>query len=229
VRFKSVSAHWVQPAVNCAGNPGYSGFWVGLGGFHQDSNALEQMGTEADCSASGAAHYFAWYELVPESPVDLRLAIHPGDTIATSVTVSGQRVRLELRDLTTRASYATTQRASAIDVSSAEWIAEAPSVCAGQNCRVLPLADFGSVPFSAAVATATNGRKGSISDSAWSSTALELLGFAGGLGPARFGGSAAAATAAPTSLTSGGSAFTVAWQQTSAPPETPARVGPFAV
>jgi Peptidase A4 family len=228
VRFKSISAHWVQPSVTCAGRPGYSGFWVGLGGYHESSGALEQIGTEADCSASGGGSYFAWYELVPKSPVDLRLAIHPGDSIAASVTVSGQRVRLALRDLTTRASYATTQRASAIDISSAEWIAEAPSVCYGQSCRVLPLANFGSVPFSAASATATNGHKGSISDSAWSLSALELLGFSSGLGPARFGRSAMAATATPTSLTAAGSAFSVGWQQTSAPPETPARVGPLA-
>jgi Peptidase A4 family len=227
VRFKTVSAQWVQPSVTCAGRPGYSGFWVGLGGYHQTSNALEQIGTEADCSASGGADYFAWYELVPKSPVDLRLAIRPGDRIATSVTVSGQHVRLALRDLTTRASYVTTQRASAIDVSSAEWIAEAPSVCYGQSCHVLPLANFGSVAFSAVSATATNGHKGSISDSAWSPTALELLGFSGGLVPARFGRPATAATATPTALTAAGSAFTVGWQQTSAPPETPAPVGPY--
>jgi hypothetical protein len=227
VRFKSVSAQWVQPAVTCAGGSGYSGFWVGLGGYRQASNALEQMGTEADCSASGGAHYFAWYELVPKSPVDLRLAIRPGDGIAASVTVSGQRVRLALRDLAARASYATTQPASAIDLSSAEWIAEAPSVCYGQNCHVLPLANFGSVAFSAASATATNGHRGSISDSAWSSTALELLGFSGGLTPARFGRPATAATATPTRLRAAGSAFTVGWQQTSAPAETPATVGPY--
>jgi hypothetical protein len=224
-RFKSVSAQWVQPAVACAGRPGYSGFWVGLGGYRQASAALEQMGTEADCTASGAGHYFAWYELVPQSPVDLRLPIHPGDRIATRVTVSGQRVRLALRDLTTRASYVTTQRASAIDVTSAEWIAEAPSVCYGQSCHVLPLANFGSVPFSGASATATNGHKGSISDPAWSLSAIELLGSGGGLGPARFASPATGAAAAPTSLTAAGSAFAVDWQQTAAPPETPAPVG----
>jgi hypothetical protein len=226
VRFKSVSAQWVQPAVSCAGHLGYSGFWVGLGGYRQESAALEQMGTEADCGASGGGHYFAWYELVPKSPVDLRLTIHPGDRIATSVSVSGQHVRLALRDLTTRASYVTTQRASPIDVSSAEWIAEAPSVCYGQNCHVLPLANFGSVPFSEASATTTNGHKGPISDSAWSLSAIELLGSGAGLGPARFSSPATAATATPTRLTSAGSAFTVAWQQASAPPETPAPVGP---
>jgi hypothetical protein len=157
----------------------------------------------------------------------LRLAVHPGDTISASVTVSGERVTLALRDLSTRASYATRRRASATDVSSAEWIAEAPSVCVGQSCRVLPLADFGSVPFSSAAATTTNGERSPIGGSSWSLTALELLDLAEKFGPSEFAHSATVATAAPTSLASSGSAFTVAWQQVSAPSGTPVPMGPF--
>jgi Peptidase A4 family len=165
---------------------------------------------------------------VPKNPVTLRLKVRSGDSIAATVTVAGQRVRLALRDLTTRASYLSTQRASAIDVSSAEWIAEAPSVCYGQsNCRVLPLADFGSVAFSASSATSTDGHKGPIGDSAWSLSALELLDLSGGFGPARFRRAATVATATPTSLTPTGSAFSVAWQQAPAPSGAPVPVGPF--
>jgi hypothetical protein len=158
----------------------------------------------------------------------LKLTVHPGDTIAASVTVSGQRVTLALRDLSTRASYAARRRASATDVSSAEWIAEAPSVCVGQSCRVLPLANFGSVPFSAAAATTTTGDRGPAGASSWSLTALELLDLDGESGPSRLARSATVATAAPTSLTSSGSAFTVAWQQVPAPTGAPVPMGPFA-
>jgi hypothetical protein len=228
LRFKTVSAHWVQPSVICSGRPAFSGFWVGLGGFRRSSSALEQIGTEADCSSSGHGTYYAWYELVPKSPVRLTLAVHPGDTVAASVTIAGQRVTLALRDLTTRASYLAVRRASAIDVSSAEWIAEAPSLCMGQNCRVLPLADFGSIPFSAASAITTNGDGGPIGASRWSLTALELLDLGDGFGYTRFGHPATVATATPTSLTSSGTGFTVAWQQVSAPSGTPAPIGPFA-
>jgi hypothetical protein len=227
-RFRSVSARWVQPSVTCSGRAAYSGFWIGLGGFHQSSNALEQIGTEADCSSSGHGSYYAWYELVPKGPVRLKLTVHPGDSVSASVTVSGQRVTLALRDLSTRASYATRRRASAIDVSSAEWIAEAPSVCVGQSCRVLPLADFGSVPFSSAAATTTSGDKGPIGASSWSLTALELLDLDENFGPSGFAHSATVATAAPTSLASSGSAFSVAWQQVAAPSGTPVPMGPFA-
>jgi Peptidase A4 family len=229
VRFKSVSAHWVQPAVNCTGGQGDSGFWVGLGGYRQRSRALEQVGTEADCSSSGGADDFAWFELVPKSPVTLRLKVRPGDGIAASVTVKGRSVRLALRDLTTGARFLTTQRTSVIDVASAEWIAEAPSACnGGGSCRVLPLADFGSVAFSQAHATSTHGLAGPIGASEWSATALELLDLGSRLGPARrLGSSGAVATAAPTSLTSAGSAFTVTAQQASVPTRSPVPAGPF--
>ncbi len=228
VRFKRVSANWVEPAATCSGRPGYAGFWVGLGGYRPSSRAIEQIGTEADCASSGSAVDFAWYELVPKSPVRLRLRIHPGDSIAASVTVTGTLVRLALRDLSTRASYVTTQRASVIDVSSAEWIAEAPSVCHGtSDCSVLPLADFGSVTFSDSSATSTNGRAGPIGASAWSANPLELLNLGGRRGPGRFGGSANVAGATPSSLTSGGAAFTVAWEQPSAPSRESVPVGPF--
>src|SRR5437868_4540158 len=76
--FASASGSWVQPTADCSsGSPGYAAFWVGLGGFADASQALEQIGTEADCSASGGAVYSAWYELVPASSVRLKLTILP--------------------------------------------------------------------------------------------------------------------------------------------------------
>src|SRR5437763_15356790 len=54
VKFDQVSATWTQPAPVCTnGEPTYSSFWVGLGGFSASSNAVEQIGTELDCTAAG--------------------------------------------------------------------------------------------------------------------------------------------------------------------------------
>jgi hypothetical protein len=67
---------------------------------------------------------------------------------------------------TTRATEATV---AAPDLSSAEWIAEAPSDCSPFNrngCTIEPLANFGTVAFSAASAQA-GGRVGPISDPDW--------------------------------------------------------------
>src|SRR5580692_3518701 len=52
--FNKVIGAWQQPKLTC--RPGvstYSAYWIGLGGYDIDSNALEQIGTEADCGISG--------------------------------------------------------------------------------------------------------------------------------------------------------------------------------
>jgi Peptidase A4 family len=174
--FKRVSATWVQPAVTCAAPArSSSAYWVGLGGYHTGSQALEQVGTEADCDATGAVHYSSWYELVPASSVRTPVTIHAGDEMFASVTVTGHAVRVALSDRTTSATYTRTLRPSRIDTTSAEWIAEAPSVCFGAGaCFVEPLASFGSMTFASARATSTSGHTGPISDGAWAATAIDL-------------------------------------------------------
>src|ERR1700761_1045920 len=67
-QFSKVSGSWTQPQASCDSSQGDAAFWVGLGGASQGSQALEQTGTEVDCS-SGQPVYSAWYELVPAAPV----------------------------------------------------------------------------------------------------------------------------------------------------------------
>jgi hypothetical protein len=171
-RFKRVSATWVAPAVSCsAGGRRYSAAWLGLGGLHTTATALEQIGTEADC-AGGKGYYSAWYELVPAAPVRLQLTVRPGDTISASVSVSGHTVKLFLADQTRGTSFATQLQVAQVDVSSAEWVVEAPSAC-GDNggCRALALAAFKATTFSDVKATSVTGHSGTISDPAWSNVA----------------------------------------------------------
>ena len=215
--FSRVSGSWVQPTVDCSQGSGDSAFWVGLGGTSSDSSSLEQDGTEADCNGSGQATYFAWYELVPSAPVQLNLTISPGDHISSSVSVSGDNVTVTVTDDTTGASTTKTLQMDDPDTSSAEWIAEAPSECDGSGaCDPLALADFGTVNFSNASATA-GGHTGTISDSQWSAQSVDLDGGGYGVGggggyetPLFSGGSSASAS--PSSLSSGGNAFSVSWQ-----------------
>ncbi len=55
VTFNKVIGAWQQPKLSCTPGVGtYSAYWIGLGGYDVNSNALEQIGTEADCSMSGA-------------------------------------------------------------------------------------------------------------------------------------------------------------------------------
>ena len=80
--YTSVTATWKQPTVTCDdGDAGAaSAFWVGLGGSSSTSQALEQIGTSADCnSTTGKPKYYAWYELVPSPSVTIKdLKVAPG-------------------------------------------------------------------------------------------------------------------------------------------------------
>ena len=212
VSFRRVSATWTAPQAHCAsGGRRFSAVWVGLGGLHSTSQALEQVGTEADC-AGGKGYYSAWYELVPDAPVKLDLAVRPGDTISAAVTVDGHSVKLFIANRTRGTSFTKRLTAARVDVSSAEWIVEAPSAC-GDNggCEALPLADFGTTPFAAARATSTTGHAGTITDPAWSAVAITLT-PGGGPGPMRFSPDASAGSAAPANLSPAGDAFTVSYE-----------------
>ncbi len=215
--FSSVSGSWVQPSAKCTSGQSYSAFWVGLGGA-SGNNALEQTGTQADCSGDGQTDYYAWYELVPSGPVRLNLAVSPGDHISARVSVSGSNVTVALSDQTTGASVTKTLQMSSPDTSSAEWIAEAPSSCTQDgDCQPLPLTDFGTVTFTNASATA-NGHTGPISDSEWQAQAVQLSGDGGADGyvpTAVDYQSSSSGSAQPSSLTSNGSSFAVSWQSSS--------------
>ncbi len=220
--FSNVQGSWIQPSAKCTnGTATYSAFWVGIGGGSQQSSALEQTGTQADCSATGQASYFAWYELVPAAPVRLGLQVSPGDKISAAVKVNGSSVTVTLLDNTTGNYVNKTLQMSNPDTSTAEWIAEAPSNCQGGadgQCTPLPLADFGSVAFTGASATA-DGHSGSISDSAWTNEPLALdpsqdaLGGGDGFGFADTSSTSGGSTAAaqPSGLSNNGGSFSVSY------------------
>lgn len=197
--FTDVKGTWVQPGVTCPTfSSSYSAFWVGLGGFlgGNGNGGLEQIGTDSDCHF-GNPSYTAWYELLPDVSIPIPLAVSPGDTISAEVNTDLTSATLTITDVTTGAAFTTQQTPSVLDATSAEWIAEAPSQCFGsEHCVTLVLANFGSVLFSASSTTA-NGHVGTISDTAWTSTPIQLGGRAG--------------TAAPAPLTPDGSGFAVAY------------------
>jgi len=211
--FTSVSGSWTQPTATCtAGSPAYSAFWVGLGGFSDGAQALEQTGTEVDCAVDGSATYSAWYELVPAAPVKLKLAVQPGDSISAGVSVSGRTVTVRVTDVTRRRAVTKKLKMTAPDLTSAEWIAEAPSACSNFGCRPLPLTNFGTISFTGASATG-NGHTGAIGDAAWTATAVTLQGNAGSFFRGRFASASPVADAVPAALSSDGSSFSVAWQE----------------
>ncbi len=225
VHFKKVIATWTQPQATCAqGASTYSAVWIGLGGYAKSSKALEQIGTELDCNAHGQAVSSAWYELVPSASHTTKLIVRPGDRIRAGVTVSGHDVHLVLDDLSRHRSFAKTMRASLLDTSSAEWILEAPSVCAGlASCQTLPLANFTSATISSAGVQSTTGHTGSIEDRHWDVSEISLL-----TPESRFvaNGGSSGASAVPSALSPSGNSFRVIYRGAGAatPTASPARV-----
>jgi hypothetical protein len=214
--FTSITGTWAQPEAACEGDgAAYSAVWVGLGGFSPDSQALEQIGTSADCTAAGIPVYYAWYELVPQPLIRIKLKIVPGDTITTSVNVTGPTVLVQIKNRTRRTSF--TRRLSSLspDLTSGEWIAEAPSSCSRFGCRVLPLANFGTVTFTR-IATTGGGHAGTLTDPAWTTTPIRLVPDSRDtIFPGRvFGNDLTSSTAGatPDAPSPDGRSFGVSWQ-----------------
>lgn len=218
VSFRRVQASWTQPNATCQkGDATYSAFWVGLGGYSPSSDALEQIGTELDCSASGTITSAAWYELVPAPMNGIRMTVKPGDLMSASVLVSGHLVTLRLKDHTQHESFSKQITAKSVDTSSADWIAEAPSACATTNfCEPLPLTNFGSTSFTAARASTTTSFDGPIASSAWDTTKIVLSS-----GGRVFIGYGPASKSSPSALLRSGGSFQVSYSQSDATPSPP--------
>ena len=149
--FNSVSSSWTEPSATCNdGGDEYAAFWVGLDGYNSDS--VEQTGTDSDCSG-GSPDYYGWYEMYPADPVYFTNPVEPGDSMSASVTFSGSDTyTLVLTDNTQGWNQTETEHESGLANSSAEVITEAPSSESGP----LPLADFGTVNYSASTANGSS-------------------------------------------------------------------------
>jgi Peptidase A4 family len=217
VKFRRVVALWTQPTVTCTpGERTYSAAWVGLGGYNLNSKALEQIGTEADCSASGKEVSSAWFELVPAPSRNLKMIVHPGDVMAGRVTVVGDQVTLVLNDRTRHKTFTRTVTDSTLDVTSADWIVEAPSECGGNQCQPLTLADYGSETFARAKAETVSGKSGSISSKRWHTAVITL---SPGQSGRRFAGNQGTSSgeSAPSSLAKAGTSFKLTYSPITMP------------
>jgi Peptidase A4 family len=225
--FTDVTGTWVQPAATCT--PGQStsaAIWVGLGGYTDGSNALEQTGTSADCDANGKATYYIWYELVPAPSVTVKLKISPGDTITATVLIANPTtVLVQVKNRTRHTSFTKRLTMAQPDLTSAEWIAEAPSECTVSGfCRTVALTNFGSVSFSN-IATLGNGQGGTLAGAGWQAVPIQLVPRS-----RRFFGDVEAsasstAGASPANLAADGRSFTVNWLADATTGAQPAATG----
>lgn len=195
----SVSGSWTEPSALCAKKVTQSAFWVGLDGASSKDNAVEQIGTDADCIKGkkvDVASYYAWYELYPGATMALSTSsnpVAPGDVLQGSVVNVGGAYTLVLVDVG-KWTYSTTLASTGSPTgASAEWVAEAPLACVGTTCKPVLLTDFGTAYFTAAMANGLPiggvGTAAAITMTKGSKTVL----------------------AAPSSLSGLGTAFSVTW------------------
>ena len=140
-------ATWTQPTATCgARENSWSSPWVGIDG--SNSNTVEQIGTDTDCS-NGTPTYYAWYEMYPKPLNFISIPVNPGDSFTASVTAtSSGSYLLKLTNNTTTAANKTfqiTQSSKKARNSSIEWVMEGPS--SGL------LTNFGTVNFTSASGT----------------------------------------------------------------------------
>ena len=137
--FHKISGTWRVPTAtqHVSGQAANSSTWVGIGGGCVDQtclvgdNTLIQAGTEQDVSASGAASYYAWYEIIPAPSLRTNLVVHAGDKITCTIAEGAPGVwKITLKNLTTGGSFNTTLPYSSSYLT-AEWVDETPLTTAG--------------------------------------------------------------------------------------------------
>lgn len=206
--FSGVTGTWTvpQPSSTTA-TTGVGATWVGIGGV--TSQDLIQAGTQ-DVTSGGQHEFQTWIELLPQASQQVPLAVAPGNSITVSITESAPGSAtwsIDMKNNTTGQTYQTSVQYSSSQ-SSAEWIEEAPANVSGNATTIVPLDNFGTVPFTGATAV-ENGQTVNLSQS--NAQAITMA------------NSADQALAIPSVVGSDGSSFSVT--RTSAP-ATATAVGP---
>lgn len=141
-KFTAVTGQWIVPTVTSSSGRTYSSSWVGIDGFSDSS--LIQTGTEQDWYG-GAAHYYAWWEILPAAETvipDSSITVSPGDTMSASISQGSSGWTIEIQDLTHPGSFSILKQYRG-QLTSAEWIEEAPSV----GGSTATLANYGATIF----------------------------------------------------------------------------------
>lgn len=203
--FNDVVGTWVQPTATCPKNQQQdASFWVGIDGFQKNSGTVEQIGTDSDCNKGSKKKpsgptYYAWWEMFPQPSMNLSKAQYPvspgnrmsAEVFSSGLSSTGETFTLTLRNLDQGWMFQTQQTAN-VTQTSAEWIAEAPSICKKSKCTPVKLADFTTVNFTGGAA---NGNP--IDFAAYNENRINMK--------------KGSTLKASTSALAGGSAFSVDW------------------
>lgn len=140
-----VKGSWIVPKVNTTSKAKnqYSSTWIGIDG--DNSQTVEQIGTDSDTDANGNPVYYAWYEFYPNPcHVINKFPVKSNDKITAEISYNKRfdSIILYINDITSRKSFSIMMPAKGYSRSSAEWITEAP-----WSNGILPLTNFGVTYF----------------------------------------------------------------------------------
>jgi hypothetical protein len=150
-----VQGSWTVPAA-IDGISGRFGCWVGIDG--DGNNTVEQIGTAQGISL-GYPYYYAWYQMVPDRPVNLDTKLYPvkvGDQMKAEVSygadTAGQgQFTLSISNGETWSFTITLPEKPGTERKSAEWIVEK------ERFSPPPIStEFGNTHFSSASVTMSN-------------------------------------------------------------------------
>jgi hypothetical protein len=177
--FRSVSAHFTVPTLDCTGvtapNGAWAAHWVGLDGFRSTSTTVEQTGVVEACNGT-TPQYAAFWEMYPNAPGQPSITVNPGDAISVSVTYNRttRKFSLTFSDTTNGQHFTHTGACPAGATcrrNSAEAISEAPFDTTTSS--LLPLADFHTANFANVSITNTSGtHRGGLQSSFWNTSQI---------------------------------------------------------
>lgn len=157
-QFATVVGQFTVPTVKKGSTPSSywaASAWVGIDGDTWQS-AILQTGIDFWVDASGNVNYDAWYEWFPDYAYDFNLKINAGDQILMIVQATSTTTGIcVIRNLTTRQTVTKQlSSSSALGGQNAEWIIE--DFISGSG--PVPLANWGTVTFTNAVALTSKGQ-----------------------------------------------------------------------
>jgi hypothetical protein len=213
-----VKGTWIVPTVqHCAGSSQQerSSAWIGIGGLNASATILNQplvqIGTTQNCM-NGNPQYYAWYEVVSISPVQLQdeiqiknFPVSPGDMISAEIIYIKNNngphgvYCLAISNDKRNVSRLFTVEAPLDEQMTAEWIVEAPLQGLSGLFEPWPLADFGTTCFSNCSVT-LNSVEGPINRVGAIIYAATMVNGSGEV------------KARPSALACDGSSFSVIWQ-----------------
>ena len=199
-RITAVEGTWVQPSVSCqSAHRQMASFWIGIDGT-RGSHTLEQIGTSSECQNARQDLYYAWWEMIPAPMVRIPILIRPGDTIHAEITVTSGHFKLSITNVTLDDAFSIVKTDTAARQATAEWVAEATSMCGRSACQVSALPDFDSVRFTGCSAT-VGGETALLGDPSWTPTLDVMV----------VGGHQNTLKALPSAVDAASDGFTVDW------------------